>query len=105
MKFAENRARLPSAERLRREALAAPASRRPLACPDCKTLTFHTIVAAGIDIDLCDICGGIYLDAEEIDSLRSAGREGSSALAIAENVIDGAGSVIEIASLLLRIWH
>ncbi|MCK6546221.1 zf-TFIIB domain-containing protein [Myxococcota bacterium] len=42
---------------------------KPLLCPRCVSFTMHERVRGGVAIDVCQTCGGIWLDPGEIERL------------------------------------
>jgi len=50
-------------------------SRSPMICPRC-AMTMDFEMAEGIEVDVCMTCGGIWLDAGELDLLKQKSAEG-----------------------------
>jgi len=75
-------------------AAAAKSSPRFLTCPHCRTSSFHTLEAAGHELDVCIHCGGIILDPGElaaIESMRSSR---------ATHAVDAASSLTDVLCYL-----
>lgn len=43
-----------------------------LACPACDPQRLVPVMVGGVEIDRCGLCGGVYLDAGELDALAAA---------------------------------
>jgi Zn-finger nucleic acid-binding protein len=63
------RAKMTAEEQARVEAAAK------LQCPKCDG-TLQAVMFEGVEIDTCDKCGGVWLDANELDALRKNDKGG-----------------------------
>ena len=63
------RAKMTAEEQARVEAAAA------LQCPKCDGL-LQAVMFEGIEIDTCDKCGGVWLDANELNALTKRDKSG-----------------------------
>ncbi len=68
--------RAPRYEDLLHRASKSDPSKRPLRCPSCRASSLHGLGAVGVELDMCGICGGCYLDSEEVKTFLFAGRSG-----------------------------
>jgi Zn-finger nucleic acid-binding protein len=71
----------PKHEDLLRRANKSDPSKRPLRCPSCRASSFHSLGAVGVELDMCGICGGCYLDSEEVKTFLRTGRSGPTSSA------------------------
>jgi Zn-finger nucleic acid-binding protein len=51
--------------RLLEKASGAPLTTRSLTCPHCRTRTYHAVQMGLVEIDVCNTCGGVFLDQDE----------------------------------------
>ena len=63
------RAKMTAEEQARVEAAAK------LQCPKCDG-TLQAVMFEGVEIDTCDKCGGVWLDANELDALTKRDKSG-----------------------------
>lgn len=47
-------------------------SKADLPCPTCDSYRLAPVLVGGVEIDRCDLCGGVYLDAGELEALAAA---------------------------------
>lgn len=67
-------------------------------CVTCPEQTLKVIDSSGVEIDACELCGGIYFDEHEIKSMLPQAHEPLNSLVAAFTTRDNLGRVI--ASLL-----
>lgn len=85
------------------QARLVPHAERNLRCPGCGGGTFHTFSAVGVELDLCEICGSVFLDGAEVSSFLKRGRSEQSRLANATQImVDSADSVANIIFGVLK---
>lgn len=58
---------------VKKEITSVKPSNLPRTCPACKTKMIKTFVGNGrIEIDVCSVCGGKFLDSNELEAIRDA---------------------------------
>lgn len=94
---------LPRPRDQRRGGTVVTTAARDRDCPQC-TRRLTLVRVAGVEIDRCDTCGGLWLDAGEYDAIRNQlgavrGGAGADAFGPAENL---RGYVVEAGEVGLR---
>jgi Zn-finger nucleic acid-binding protein len=56
--------------------------------------------AIGVELDVCRICGGAFLDWQEVDAFLKRGRQTQSPIA---DMLNDASSAADIVAIVLRV--
>ena len=87
--------------KFRATAAGAPASIRPLQCPQCRADSFRVLRAGGAEIDVCPKCVGVALDPGELRTFKSIGIDGTRRAMVAVDAIYGLEGLAQLLSLFM----
>jgi Zn-finger nucleic acid-binding protein len=94
--------------RLLEKAQAAPLTARPLTCPHCKTRSYHAVQMGVVEIDVCNTCGGVFLDQDEALLYFRQVREQITPNKVIDGTVealDGANVVLQLGNFILKLIH
>jgi Zn-finger nucleic acid-binding protein len=94
--------------RLLEKALATVPTTRPLTCPHCRTQSYRALQMGVVEIDVCDTCGGVFLDQGEALLYFRQVRERLTPGKVVDKTVEGfddAGVVVQLAHFISTMLH